>query len=562
MSAACIPPRVSRLPISLSSMKFIRAVHYFGRAQPVNFWDAARLKDVPDDFRRIKEDGFNAVILVIPWRGFQRGLFPSTFDESNLRKLQEILRLIDTHDLGCILRVSFPWNHDPDSELTFDQRILGLFSSSQIRAAWLSYLRELRAKADQSRRFLFAFFSWEDLPSIRPLMAYRSKEERLALAGPIGFHGFLRSRLDLREVSEFYGEEFADFSEVYIPLADGRAFSLYNDFVNQALSDLLSDGRHVWPQLSMQVRVDLEQIRMGDAVSYIENDVRAWDRTIRVTYYFPYMYAWNRGERLSCDDALANLTRVLNKVTADGSNINHFLDQFVFYDESPQFQDWASIDPRELPRFLQEAGCLLRRMSRGYGLWNYWDYRHNHLYNPCFLKGLHGWTVYGDVVLRTEAPEEHWAVLPRKSAISQRMIPDQAGNATERYLNVRFTAKVNCKGNAGRLVIRTNGVIECENSLDASQTTILADLRPELHSGNQTVEFCIENHGENDVEISDLCLWGFVFRSHIYDEHGHPGRHLPYVLMMNAENITRWNIRSGLRRLVRRISAGANRAAS
>lgn len=517
-------------------MDFIRAVHYFGRAQPANFWDAARLADAPGELRKIRNDGFNAVILVVPWRGFQRTLYPSTFDHVNLDKLRNILAIVEAEGLKCILRVSYPWNHDPESELTFDERIIGLFSSPRIREAWLAYLAQLRGIAEQFRSFLFAFFSWEDLPSIRPLMLYRSQAERLTLAKALGFQSFLSSRMNLSAASKLYGEKFADFSDAYIPLPDNAAYPQYNDFVNQTLSDVLALGRTVWPRLSMQVRADFEQIRAGGIPAYIENDVRVWDRTLRVTYYFVYMYAINSGEWLSSEQAIANLTQVLNRVTGEGRNTNHFLDQFVFYDNSPQFEYWARIDPVELPDFLQKAARLLKRMSRGYGLWNYRDYRHSHLYNPNFLRGLHGWQVDGEAFIKTSGPEEHWAVLSPGSAISQKLIPELAGNAPSLYTSVRFSARVNSGNSRERLFVRTNGVLECEVSIEADDLEISADLRPELHSGSRVVEVRIENGGAGNLAISDLYLWGFVFRSHIYDEHGRPGKHLPYVRMMNLNS--------------------------
>ena len=96
---------------------------------------------------------------------------------------------------------------------------------------------------------------------------------------------------------------------------------------------------------------------------------------------------------------LENLERVLLRVTDDGRNTRHFLDQFIFHDESPQLSAWAKIQPGEMNEFLAGAAPLLRRFSAGFAFWNYFDYRVSHLYNAAFLRGLEGWTIRGEVRL-------------------------------------------------------------------------------------------------------------------------------------------------------------------
>ena len=43
---------------------------YFANLCPLNFWDS-ELNSIGTDFQRIKNDGFNSVIIVVPWREFQ-----------------------------------------------------------------------------------------------------------------------------------------------------------------------------------------------------------------------------------------------------------------------------------------------------------------------------------------------------------------------------------------------------------------------------------------------------------------------------------------------------------
>jgi hypothetical protein len=511
---------------------FVRAVHYFGSAHPSNFWDTAPMAEVPGLLAQIREDGFNTVILAVPWRGFQRRLFPPTYDALNLARLGDLLAAIDAAGLASIVRVCFPWHNDPDSELSFDERALGLFTRDDVRAAWLDYLRVIRDITARARNFRFAFFSWEDLPSIRELMIHRTQAERHRLAGPTGYRDFLCARHALPEVSELFGENFNDASEIYIPLPDCAAYVSYSEFVNRRLNDLLAFGRTVWPGLSMQIRADHDRVVIDGEVGWIENDIRADDPSMRVSYYFPYMYAQNCGETLSADQALANMRMVMDRLSANGANPNHVLDQLVYWDESPQFQHWAKIEESQIPRFLLGAVDILKALSRGYGLWNYLDYRVNHLYNANFLRGLHGWAAHGEVWTRFDGESVACAVLAPGARISQRMVPYLRGYGAGLYPSVSFRAL--CASTApGRLRLSTNGVAEAEIALSSGRHQASAQLPPDPHRSRGEIEFTIENTGECALELAGLCLWGAVYRSRIYDEDGRPGRFLAHVRAMN-----------------------------
>ena len=46
---------------------YIKAAHYFAHASMGNFWSAFRQHEVAADFSGIRDDGFNTIILLIPW---------------------------------------------------------------------------------------------------------------------------------------------------------------------------------------------------------------------------------------------------------------------------------------------------------------------------------------------------------------------------------------------------------------------------------------------------------------------------------------------------------------
>ena len=511
---------------------YLRGVHYFGRAHAVNFWDAADLSEAPAHLAQIRADGFNAVVVVVPWRGFQRSFAPPVYDEVSFDRLRRLLGMVQAARLGIVLRVSYPFNHDPESEGDYDERALGLFTRPAVRAAWLDYLAKLRGVAEGFRAFRFAFFSWEDVPSIREIMPHRTPAKRRELAASLGYQRFLSDRFGLEQVSRIFGQPFEDWSQVYVPLADSEAYATFHEFVNLSLAQLLRSGREAWPGLAMQVRVDHDRGRAGGKDVWLENDVRVEDPGMRVTYYSPCMYAPPGRATISPPEALANLERMLRRVSGAGRNRNHFLDQFIFHEESPLYRHWPRIEESRMGEFLTGAATLLRAYSRGHALWNYFDYRVNHFYNPAFVRGLHGWSTTGGVSLHAGG-DKGMATLAPGAGIGQRMDPHMRGHAPWLYERMEFSAMARSLGDrAGRLTVTADGVAEAEADVPGAELgAVAATLPPERHRGAE-VEVIVRNTGAVPVAVTELCLWGFVYRSRIYDENGNPGPYLEPVRAM------------------------------
>jgi hypothetical protein len=243
------------------------------------------------------------------------------------------------------------------------------------------------------------------------------------------------------------------------------------------------------------------------------------------------MFAQSYDAVLSAAQVLANLERVLLRLTDGGRDTRHFLDQFIFHDESPQHRLLTKVRPEEMGEFLAGAGRLLKRYSQGYAFWNYFDYRVNHLYNAAFLRGLLGWEVRGEVSLGAEA-EPRFITLAAGARVLQRMEPHRVGWGTLHYETMRFAALARAVNGVGRLRLTANGETDAEIELAGTGDERVEVAFPADRHRHEAVDFAIENVGGTPVEITDLNLWGFVYRSGLYDERGNPGRYLDAVKAM------------------------------
>ena len=99
------------LLLSLSSLLcgFTKAVTYTGNEWAVNFWES-ELNHLSRDFEQIRGDGFNTVILSVPWRHFQPSVKDMDQNPEAYRQLRRILRAAEDADLKVILRAGYTWD--------------------------------------------------------------------------------------------------------------------------------------------------------------------------------------------------------------------------------------------------------------------------------------------------------------------------------------------------------------------------------------------------------------------------------------------------------------------
>ena len=109
--------RIAR-PAPIEGVATVRATHYWAGGYPKSFWDGLDPSRVDADFARIRQDGFNTVVLAVSWPEFQPRLTPTpAYDERAFGDLAMLIRKAGEHGLRVALRVGFIWSFRPDAEL-------------------------------------------------------------------------------------------------------------------------------------------------------------------------------------------------------------------------------------------------------------------------------------------------------------------------------------------------------------------------------------------------------------------------------------------------------------
>jgi hypothetical protein len=398
----------------------IRAVHYWGGGYPKTFWNSLDPAQVDRDFARIRSDGFNAIVLAVSWSEFQPQLTPvPVFDERSLALLQELVRKAKTHDLDVILRVGFIWSFRPDAQLPNAERLDALFVDDAVRDAWLAFVGEVCRRVCGEPNLRFGFLSWEDL---FPFNIASAAPNTTHAGFRRHFVSYLRKRFVLSDLDAHFGRHFADWEAITIPDRRSAAYALVFDYWDDTLIERFwLPARQQFPRLSFEIRVDRDPVWSGDTITWYGHDamLRVPGVDIVVLYYSVAWGMRNEGDEVDADRALAMLDRLLASVAQQTRGAAVFIDQFNFFDNTPQFSRNTRLRESQIDAMLAGSAEVLTKYHAGYALWSDRDYAANVLYNPSFQIGLEGWMTTAGVALERNGGGRPQARLNPGESISQ-----------------------------------------------------------------------------------------------------------------------------------------------
>lgn len=369
---------------SVASPEFLRGVHVFSDDCPLTFWETFDEKKLKQQLVDAVHDGFNAVILVVPWAGFQVDAHSKLYDPWMYDRLRTALDLIRDSGLYSISRIGYAHNFRPDNTPSSGERCMfAMLHGDDAMSAWSDYVRSLQHVFSLYDTHLFNFISWEDFFCGSHLMKLPEKK-----------------RAEYGTASGFGGT---------IPANDGsdpmdRVHAWY-DHISSIWTRLIKYGQKEMPHLTMEVRVDSDPVFGG-------NDTMAWHgyhdaghvsaHARAGTYFSPSFGQENNGSAITAENTIQKLTFMLTEVAENRFGLEKaFLEQFNFLDNTPSFMTSSNyMTEPQVTRFLDKATPLIRKNTGGYALWAYRNYRETHLYNGNFLRGMSGWNVTRGSVYR------------------------------------------------------------------------------------------------------------------------------------------------------------------
>jgi hypothetical protein len=498
--------------------EFIRAAHYFSDGWALNMWQILDPARVLSELRTIQDDGFNTVILVVPWRGFQIDQLHPAYDEFYERQIRRVMRAAEKLGLSVIVRVGYSNQVFVDSHLSGITQAQRLLIDAETRTAWLDYLQRLYRICHGYRSFRQGFLSWEEFWHAFAHWQLREQRPRRKIAETSGFIAYLSAR-GIDNVSE-------------IPRPGEALQGEYHGFTNKRIRDMYECAVDVFPGLGMEIRVDKERLPEGDSVHWASNDDYADIEPLRYTYWAPFMGATNEGEKLDAGEAAHLFEYMLDEVSCGGDRANHVVDQFNFVDETPAYKGvHAEIVDEEVADFLQLAVPLLRAKSLGYGIWAHRDYRQNVLFNARFLMGLRGWEI---PVGRVRALVGAGARLAGGAVLRQFLPSPVSGlQRSVGFSSLRLVLAARGSVRNAQLQVRINAAPWQDLEFGHSHCEALADIGVDFGSvmaDGLILE--IRNTG-GTVDIESVALFHWTFRGGIRLEDGTPARHHQAVVDFN-----------------------------
>ena len=509
---------------ALGSGDYIRSATYYSDDWVINFWNSES-SHMDEELARIAQDGFNNIILVVPWREFQPGLTPCTYNQYAWDKLERVMEAALTQNLSVMLRVGYTWDYFGLGSVM--DRYQGLMHQGSERDAWMEYVGRLYETASAYENFCGGFLTWEDFWNFTDSSASLGNNTKARdMAKVCGYVKYASENYDLEELEEMYGHKLNSYDELYFPPKDSQARSVFYGFYDQFLNELLADSQTVFPGLSMEVRLDVDPIEHEDGSQ--EGFMHSSTFPCGSAAYTSAMYSVPMGfaneyERVTAEEVLEKVPVFLNRLRVYSGGKPVYLDQFLFTDNTVGYEHNAQLRDDEKSLYLEGVAPILKDMTMGYGIWTYRDYGDNKLYNAQFALGSEGWRFSGGSWVR-EDEDGRSAMIPSGGNIYQNIGNRMTGTTgKDTYVRFQANAEEPC-----RLTIRAGGQ---SRTLD-----VKGDRTVEIKfGGSQPSDLTISASGGKGASVDDVKVYTCVTQGELYNMDGSEGRCIGALRLMNQK---------------------------
>lgn len=486
----------------------LKSVTYVSDAWVINFWNTES-DHMEEELAQIAADGFNSIVLAVPWREFQPETAPVSYNSYAFAKLDRVMQAAQAQGLGVRLRVGYTWDHYEREQPTM--RFRRMMKDEKLRSAWLEYVGKLYQSVCGYDNFCGGFITWEDFwnymedaPGL-----YVGRTAGVKEAEQIGFQEYLKKHYTLEEVQEYFGpkERIRDYTSVGIPGRNSPAYLLFYEFYDEYLMELLSEAQQVFPDLSMEVRLDVDPVKGRDGSDVGAGHFKTFP--CGEASYTALMYSVSMGQKagslITAAEAVAMTVEQLQLVKAHNGGKPIYIDQLLYTDSTPGFEQNARLRQEELGDYLIMLPEVLNSYTNGYAVWSYRNYANNPVYNCQFALGDRGWeTSRTRIVQRRDSSQ---ARLQANGSISQEIGHWISGKT--RYDNhVRFTAD-------------SERPVWVSVRLGYRTEEILVDGETQFDLNFGPIEYDrVEFRARDEVYLDNICVYNFVQDGQVYDLDG------------------------------------------
>lgn len=376
---------------------YVRSATYFADEWSINFWNC-EMDHLSSDLAQIKEDGFDSIIIVIPWREFQPTVSPVSYNDYAFSKLDDVMSAADNVELKVYARLGYTWDFYRDENENIIDRFYNLLGDDDTLAAWDDYIEKMHQALSVHNSFAEAFLTWEDLWGSTAVCDMEDFNDRIAISHFVRYGEWVSRHYTLEQYNQDFQTNYTDYDQIPIPHRSEPALWAMYEFYDEFLIGILERSQQYFPNLSMEVRMDWDLVTdaQGNPIYYKHSSLYSCaDSDFSTTMYGIPMGFENVGETVSYEEALKQTEYTLEKFMFETGGKAVYIDQFIFADNTPNFSQNAKIKEEELDDYLLNVADVLKKYSDGYGIWTYRDYCSNMLYNPQFVLEDEGWDSQG-----------------------------------------------------------------------------------------------------------------------------------------------------------------------
>ncbi len=495
---------------------YLKSATYYSDDWMVNFWNSES-DNMDAELQQIANDGFNSIILAVPWREFQPE--SGSFNSYAINRLNLVMDKAAAHGLSVMLRVGYTWDYYPEGKAA-TTRVDELPFNQRTRNQWYEYVGRIYQEASAHPNFAGGFTTWEDFWTFNTTAAaYGKNAKSIKLAKDSGFTDYVMSHYTMDEIRSAFGDSSISEDSIYFPSTASNARKFFYDWYDEFLMGLIADSHQFFPDLSFELRLDGDSImKNGGGTEWYTHDKSFSSLT---SSYASAMYSipmFTEGSQISAAQALDGTRQALNFARRSGKNV--YVEQLLFTDNTPGYENTTKLNPSEQPAYLLSLAPILSELTNGYGIWTYRDYGNNKLYNAQFALDTKGWD-FKDGAKVEVRDGSHVARLPKGSSIFQSL---QASSGAQNGQNttVRFQldgqGRVSVKANGQTHVFTANG----EKSMQVY-----------TFSGRSGyIEFsCTEGY----VFIDNVNAYNFVTEGHLYHLNGGEDYCISAIRTLNSQ---------------------------